>query len=121
MLFCPRMAKINVDNQRVNFNNWNNENPFWALCVKIRPLVLNYPVCFASALCLLDLMSFFWVLSDHSDDKDESVAENSASTESEKPSSPFSLQNLFILTIAGLVFYFSDFVNVVMYEQRIYR
>ena len=30
----------------LNLNDGTNENPFWASCGKIRPLVLNYPVTF---------------------------------------------------------------------------
>ena len=50
----------------LNYNDENNNNPFWALCGKIGPwaLVLNYPIAFvpgsarcSSALCLFYLYS----------------------------------------------------------------
>ena len=51
----------------LNLHDENNGNPFWALCGKIRPLVLNYPISFvlgsarcSSALCLFTISLYLY-------------------------------------------------------------
>ena len=58
----------------LNQNDGNDKNRFWALCGKILPLVLKYPVSFvpgsarcSSALCLFWLFSIFHCKDTHID------------------------------------------------------
>ncbi|GFR98492.1 transmembrane protein 128-like [Elysia marginata] len=55
----------------------------------------------------------------HADHSGQDAAPAEGATQPSKPASPFCIQNLLWLGVALAVFYFSDFVRVMMYDQRI--
>ncbi|XP_005089811.1 transmembrane protein 128 [Aplysia californica] len=53
-------------------------------------------------------------------DENAPGAEKPASVEDSKKKSPFCVQNILLLIAAVAVFYFADFLKVMMYDQRVY-